>query len=138
MISSWYLLLSAWSIAMLSTAGALFIGEVMMMTPCTLCWYQRIAMFPIALILGMASCNDNRQGAIYALPLAVLGAAMASYHTLLIAGWIPKSWVPCSAGASCTDQKLEILNSVQIPWLSLVAFLLITFLLCAYLKRTSK
>jgi disulfide bond formation protein DsbB len=55
MKSVWPLLLAAWLLATLSTAGAIFIGEVMMMTPCTLCWYQRIAMFPLAVILGMAT-----------------------------------------------------------------------------------
>ena len=44
----------AWLIALTATVGALFIGEVMGRTPCVLCWYQRIAMFPLALILGLA------------------------------------------------------------------------------------
>lgn len=66
MKSIWLLLLTAWLLAMLSTAGALFIGEVMLMTPCTLCWYQRfIAMFPLAVVLGIASYSNDRQGAVY-------------------------------------------------------------------------
>lgn len=138
MISSWSVLVSAWFVATTSTAGAVFIGEVMMMTPCTLCWYQRIAMFPMVFILGMASCNNNRDGALYALPFSVTGAAIAGYHALLVGGWIPKAWIPCGAGVSCANQKLEILNGLQIPWLSLSAFLLITVLLCVYLKRTVK
>lgn len=138
MKSAWPLLLTAWLLAFLSTAGALFIGEVMLMTPCTLCWYQRIAMFPLALILGIASYWNDRQGAVYALPLAASGTLIAGYHTLLVAGWIPKTWVPCSAGISCANQKLEILNGVQIPWLSLAAFLFVTVLLSLYLKKTSK
>jgi disulfide bond formation protein DsbB len=138
MKSAWPLLLAAWFLATLATAGTLFIGEVMLMVPCTLCWYQRIAMFPLALILGMASYCNDRAGAVYALPLAVLGTLISGYHTLLVAGWIPKSWIPCGAGVSCANQKLEILNGVQIPWLSLAAFLLITVLLSFYLKKTSK
>lgn len=138
MKSTWPLLLTAWLLALLSTAGALFIGEVMLMTPCTLCWYQRIAMFPLALILGIASYSNDRRGAAYALPLAVSGTLMSGYHTLLVAGWIPKTWTPCGVGVSCANQKLEILNGVQIPWLSLAAFFLITVLLSLYLKKTSK
>lgn len=138
MKSAWSLLLTAWLLAFLSTAGALFIGEVMLMTPCTLCWYQRIAMFPLALILGIASYRNDRQGAVYALPLAASGTLIAGYHTLLVAGWIPKTWVPCGAGISCANQKLEILNGVQIPWLSLAAFFFVTVLLSLYLKKTSK
>ena len=138
MKKNWTLLLLAWLIATTATLGALFIGEVMLMTPCTLCWYQRIFMFPIAIILGIACFADDRQGAVYALVLALGGLAMAGYHTLLVAGLVPKSWVPCSAGVSCADQKLEILNGVQIPWLSLAAFMALAFLLLAYLRKSSR
>ena len=138
MKKDWSLLLLAWLIATTATLGALFIGEVMLMTPCTLCWYQRIFMFPIAIILGIACFADDRQGAVYALALALGGLAMAGYHTLLVAGLIPKSWVPCSAGVSCADQKLEILNGIQIPWLSLAAFMALAFLLLAYLRKSSR
>ena len=91
MKKDWSLLLLAWLIATTATLGALFIGEVMLMTPCTLCWYQRIFMFPIAIILGIACFTDDRQGAVYALVLALGGLAMAGYHTLLVAGLVPKS-----------------------------------------------
>lgn len=128
----------AWLVSVVATAGALFIGEVMGMTPCVLCWYQRIAMFPLAVILGMACYSNDRRGVVYALPLALSGMALAGYHTLLVAGLIPKAWIPCGAGVSCSDQKLEILNGVQIPWLSLAAFILIAGLLLAYRQRTPK
>lgn len=135
---AWNLLVLAWLVSVVATAGALFIGEVMGMTPCVLCWYQRIAMFPLALILGVASYSDDGRGVVYALPLSLGGVALAGYHTLLVAGVVPKAWIPCGAGASCSDQKLEILNGIQIPWLSLAAFVLITSLLLAYRRRTLK
>ena len=138
MRNPWFLLLLAWLVALCATAGALFIGEVMGMTPCVLCWYQRIFMFPLAIILGLACFAEDRRGAIYALSLALGGAAMALYHTLLVAGVIAKGWIPCDAGVSCADQKLEILSGIQIPWLSLGAFVLISILLLAYLRKTSK
>lgn len=138
MRSLWGLLLAAWVTSVFATLGALFIGEVMLMTPCTLCWYQRICMFPMAIILGMGCFNDDRRSAVYALPFAIAGSAIAAYHCLLVAGLIPTSWIPCSAGVSCANQKLEILNGIQIPWLSLVAFLAILALLTQYLKKTSK
>ena len=134
----WTLLLLAWLVATTATLGALFIGEVMGMTPCVLCLYQRIFMFPIAIVLGIACFTDDSRGAVYALALALGGLAMAGYHTLLVAGLIPKAWVPCSAGVSCADQKLEILNGVQIPWLSLAAFLALTILLVVYLRKSSR
>ncbi len=131
----WLCLLSAWLLAVVATASALFIGEVMLMLPCQLCWYQRICMFPLAIILGMACYSDDRRGAFYALPLALIGAGIALYHTLLLAEFIPKAWIPCSAGVSCADQKLQILNGTPIPWLSLAAFVAIAALLLLFLRK---
>lgn len=138
MKKAWTLLLLAWLLATTATLGALFIGEVMGMTPCVLCWYQRIFMFPIAIVLGIACFSDDRRGAVYALALALGGLVMAAYHTLLVAGLTPKGWVPCGAGASCAAQKLDILNGIQIPWLSLAAFMALTFLLVIYLRKSSR
>ena len=132
------LLLIAWLLAVSATGGALFIGEVMGMAPCVLCWYQRIAMFPLALLLGMAFYSDDRRGAVYALPLALAGAAVAGYHSLLVAGLVPKAWVPCGAGVSCADQKLDILYGIELPWLSLVAFIAIAVSLSLFLRKTDK
>lgn len=134
--SSWCWLLAAWMVALTSTLGALFIGEVMGMTPCVLCWYQRIFMFPLALILGMAVFADDRRGAVYGLPFAVGGMALAAYHSALVAGWVPQWWIPCGTGPTCSQQALVILGSIQIPWLSLAAFVAVTVSLSVYLRRT--
>lgn len=130
------LLWLAWLLALAATMAALFLGEVMGMTPCVLCWYQRIAMFPLVAVLGIACYAADRRGAVYALPFALAGAGLAAYHTLLVAGRVPKAWIPCGPGVSCADQKLEILNGIQIPWLSLAAFVAITSLLIVYLRKT--
>lgn len=132
----WAPLFAAWLIALLATAGALFLGEVMGMTPCVLCWYQRIAMFPLAVILGMAVFADDRRGALYAMPFAIVGLALAVYHSALVAGWVPQWWVPCGTGPSCSQQALVIFGDIQIPWLSLAAFFAIAAALTIYLKRT--
>ncbi len=75
-------------------------------------------MFPLAVILGIAAFGNDRRGAIYGLPLAVGGTTLAGYHTALVAGWVPKGWIPCGAGPSCSDQKLVILGDIQIQGLS--------------------
>lgn len=62
-------------------------------------------------------------------------AAIACYHSALIAGWVPKWWVPCGTGPSCSEQSLEILGGIQIPWLSLAAFIAIVILLFVYLRK---
>lgn len=133
---SWRLVLLAWAVSVVATASALFIGEVMGMTPCVLCWYQRIAMFPLVLILGIACYSEDRRGAVYALPLALVGVLLAGYHTLLVADLIPKAWTACSAGVPCAGQALEILGGLPIPWLSLAAFVLIAGLLIISLRKT--
>ncbi len=133
---AWSLLLMAWLVALAATAGALFIGEVMRMLPCQLCWYQRIFMFPLAIVLGIACHGDDRRGAVYALPLALGGLAIALYHTLLLAGLLPQTWTPCEAGIPCSGQRLEILGGLPIPWLSLLAFAAIVLLLTIFLRKT--
>ena len=134
--TGWAWLSAAWAVALIATSAALFIGEVMGMAPCQLCWYQRILMFPLAAILGMAAFGNDRRGAVYALPLALGGGAVAGYHTALVAGWVPQWWIPCGAGPSCSDQKLVIFGQVQLPWLALLAFCAIVALLLVYLRKT--
>ncbi|EGI78001.1 disulfide oxidoreductase [Hylemonella gracilis ATCC 19624] len=135
--SAWLLLFGAASAALIASASALFLGEVMGMTPCTLCWYQRIAMFPLALILGWACMTSDRSGAVYGLLLAVPGLLVAVHHSLLISGLVPQVWAPCGAGSSCLKQDLAWLGGIQLPWLSLLAFALIVALLSLHLKKTS-
>lgn len=136
MRTGWRLLLLAWLVALVATLGAVFIGEVMLMTPCQLCWYQRIFMFPLAVVLGIAAFTDDRRGAVYGSVLALSGGTIAGYHTVLTAGLVPKTWLPCGPGPSCAEQKLVILGSIQIPWLSVAAFLAISILLLTYLRKT--
>ena len=50
---SWLWVFLAWLVALTATLGALFLGEVMGVLPCVLCWYQRIAMFPLVIILAV-------------------------------------------------------------------------------------
>lgn len=125
----WMALFSAWLVALVSTLGALFLGEVMGRTPCVLCWYQRIAMFPLAIILGVGLLPLDLRSVRYALPLALGGWAVALYHCLLYWGVVPKGLVPCGQGASCTEGQLALVGLLSIPLLSLMAFSLIVVLL---------
>ena len=127
----------AWLVALVATLGALLLGEVLGRTPCTLCWYQRIAMFPLALVLGIACLVDDYRVGRYALPLALAGAAVALYHSLLYIGLIAAPIVPCSqSGPSCTDRASQAVAGVPLPMLSLGSFLVIAVLLAlAYRAR---
>ncbi len=136
--SHWTLVFLCWLIALVSTLGALFLGEVMGMAPCVLCWYQRIAMFPLVIILAVGLLPFDYRSVRYALPLAVTGWATALYHCLLYWGVVPKGLVPCGEGPSCTDVKLELIGFISIPLLSLTAFSLIVALLLIVKKRMPK
>ncbi|MEN3111869.1 disulfide bond formation protein B [Uliginosibacterium paludis] len=130
----WNLLFAAWLMASVATLGALFFSEVMQRTPCVLCWYQRIFMFPLVFVLGAGLLPFDPRSVRYALPLAVTGWGFALYHCLLYMGFIPKSLQPCTQGLSCADVKLELFSFVTIPLLSLLAFTLIIALLWAVRK----
>ncbi len=132
----WLLLFVAWLVALVSTLGALFIGEVMGQMPCLLCWYQRIAMFPLAVILMVATFRTDAAAWAYALPLVIAGWLIAAYHTLLYFGFIAKPITPCAQdGPSCSGEGMTLFGLVSIPALSLVAFSLIFILLLLVRKR---
>ena len=123
----------AFLIALAATLGALFIGEVLGQMPCTLCWYQRIAMFPLAPILGLSLWRADGIARTYALPLALAGLALAAWHSGLYAGLLPAPIVPCTEnGPSCTGEAQMILG-LPIPYLSAVAFAAI--LVCLLLPK---
>ena len=126
----WALLFGAWAIALVASLGAIFIGEVLGQEPCNLCWYQRIAMFPLVLILGLACLNNDLSIRRYALPLAIAGGAVALWHTLLYVGLISEGIVPCSVnGPSCTDANMTILGVIPLPMISLASFIVIALML---------
>ncbi|MGN6827115.1 disulfide bond formation protein B [Paucibacter sp. M5-1] len=125
----WPLLFAAWLLSLVATAGALFLGEVMGMTPCVLCWYQRIAMFPLVLVLGLGLLDSDSRCLRYAWPLAGAGWALAAYHCLVFFGWVAEGLAPCGKGGSCADAELQVAGMVPIPLLSLLAFTGILLLL---------
>jgi len=127
----WTLTFAAWLIATVSTLGALFLGEVMGYTPCVLCWYQRIAMFPLVFVLAAGLFPFDRRVVRYALPLSIAGLGLALFHMALIAGWIPENIKPCQQGVPCSDVQVVWLGFVTIPLLSAISFSLIAGLLLA-------
>jgi disulfide bond formation protein DsbB len=134
--SGWAFLFAAWAVAGIATLGALFFSEVMGIPPCVLCWYQRVFMFPLAIILPLGLFPFDPRVTRYALPLAALGGLVALAHVLLLAGVIPESLVPCTQGVPCKQVQLQWLGFVDIPLLSLVAFIVLFALLLAARSRS--
>lgn len=130
------LLFAAWIVALAATLGALFIGEIMGQAPCVLCWWQRVFMFPLAIMLGMAAFRSDPLAVPYALALTMAGALVAVYHNLIYFKLIDESMSPCTAGGpSCTSADMTILGSVPLPLLSLAAFAAVTALLTLITRR---
>ena len=133
----WNILFTCWLLVAAATLGSLFFSEVMELPPCSLCWAQRIFMFPLAIIFLVALFPFDAQVVRYALPLSTTGAAVALYHLLLQVGLIPESAAPCRQGVSCADAQVEILGFVSIPMLSLLVFATVTGLLMLLKRRLS-
>jgi disulfide bond formation protein DsbB len=130
----------AWGIALLSMLGSLFFGEVMKLPPCTLCWYQRVCLFPLPVILAVGIALRDGRLVAYALPLAVVGAAFGVYHNLLYFGVIPEALSPCVEGISCKTRQIEWLGFITIPLMALASFVSIIACLLAHrsLQRRSQ
>lgn len=119
---AWNLLFLAWLVAAVSTLGALFLGEVMGYTPCVLCWYQRICMFPLVLILAAGLFPFDRRVLRYALPLALAGLALALWHWGVASGLIPEAATPCGQGVPCSQELIVWFGFLTLPMLSVLAF----------------
>jgi disulfide bond formation protein DsbB len=128
-------LCASFVIALAATLGSLFASEVLGYPPCVLCWYQRIAMYPLTVVFFVALWSGDRRYARYSLPLCALGALLAGYHNLLYYGVIPETISPCREGVSCTTRQVELLGFVTIPLMSLVTFLGLGALGAAALRR---
>lgn len=74
---------NAWAVAFIATIGSLYLSEVMKYEPCTLCWYQRILMYPLVVLLGAAIIRKDYKIGIYSLIIAIVGACISIYHYLL-------------------------------------------------------
>lgn len=122
----------AWVIALVATAGSLFFSEVMGLPPCVLCWYQRIAMYPLVIIIGIGIATGDRRWKTYALPITLMGLVVSIYHNLLYYGIISESLAPCTQGISCTSRQIEWLGFITIPLMALTAFVSLTVCLLIY------
>ena len=135
--ADWAILFASWLLVATATLGSLFFSEVMELPPCSLCWVQRVFMFPLAIILLVGLLPFDPGVVRYALPLAAIGGLIALYHLLLQVGVIPESAAPCRQGISCSEAQLQVLGFLSIPMLSLLVFGSVTGLLWLLKRRQS-
>lgn len=106
----------AWLVATSATLGSLYFSEVAHFTPCRLCWYQRTAMYPLAVILFVAMLRRDRSVKWYAVPVAALGAVVSAYHYLI-------EWKPSFDSGSC-----DVTVPCTIPWFRELGFVTLAFM----------
>lgn len=128
-----YIGVIAWVQSIAAMLGSLYYSEIRHFTPCVLCWYQRILMYPLVLIIAVGILRKDRKLYQYVLPMSILGWFIALYHILLQKGIIPESIAPCTIAASCATKYTGYFGFITIPVMSLAAFTVIT--VCMFVLR---
>lgn len=126
-------ILIAWLAAIVSTLGSLFFSEVLKFIPCTFCWYQRILMYPLVILLGIAFYHQDDKITRYVLPFSILGILVSGYHYALQKIPALKAFEMCTSGVPCSGQYINWLGFVTIPLLAFIGFTTIT--LCMLFLR---
>jgi disulfide bond formation protein DsbB len=132
-----YLLLVQFAISLAAIFGSLFFSEIMKFPPCNMCWYQRIFIYPIALIILMGLYLGSKDTNKFVTPFVILGLIFSAYHNLVYYKII-QVIVPCTESSPCTVQQLNYLGFITIPLLSLCAFVALSILNIMTIKMESK
>lgn len=115
----------SWGIALFSMLMSLFFSEVLKLIPCSLCWYQRIFMYPLVFMIPVGILKNDKNIHMYTLVLSFIGLMISSYHTLIYHGIIQEALKLCNSELSCKTRQYELFGLVSIPMMSLFSFLII-------------
>ncbi|PIC63030.1 disulfide bond formation protein B [Sporosarcina sp. P13] len=131
-----FLLYIAWIVSLVAMLGSLYFSEIKGYIPCELCWYQRILMYPLTLILGIGTFQNDSSVKRFVLPLAIIGGSISFMHYLeqKIPGF--GGIKPCVSGVPCSAQYINWFGFITIPFLALVAFVLIA--ICMFFIKSKK
>ncbi len=121
-------MLLAFVVSLIATGGSLYMSEILNFIPCDLCWYQRIFMYPLTLLLGIAYLRNDRSIVSYLYPFAIIGAGFSLYHSI-IQKLPPKAGVSACGLVPCQSDYLNWFGWLTIPMLALTAFIIIMMLL---------
>lgn len=118
----------AFGTALTAMLGSLYFSEIAGFVPCTLCWYQRILMYPLTLITLVGLIKQDDYLPAYVLPFSGLGMAVSTYHYLIQLGFV-SHLATCSIGIPCNLRYLNYFGFVTIPFMALTAFIMITVIM---------
>lgn len=132
-----------WFIGWASIFGSLYFSEIRKFVPCELCWWQRLLIYPLAILATVAIVRkDYKNVAYYALPFGVIGMLMSAYHSLLQWGIIEHNLLDCSerAAVPCSNPEIMVFGFITIPFLAFVAFTVVTAVssISIYLSKSDK
>ena len=120
----------AFAPALAAMLGSLYYSEIAGYIPCTLCWYQRILMYPLVLIILVGIIKRDDYLPDYVLPLSILGILVSGYHYLIQLGVFSHP-AACEAGIPCDMRWVNYLGFISIPLMALTAFIMITIIMKA-------
>lgn len=133
------LYLFSWVVALIATAGSLYFSEVMGFTPCDLCWYQRLFMYPLIIVIGVAIIRKDWKSSYYILPFSIIGGSISIYHYTLQKSVYFSTAIGDGCGiVPCTTQYINWLGFITIPFLAFIAFVIITITHIMILKKGLK
>src|ERR1700722_11044409 len=121
-------------VSLLSALISLFFSEILKFTPCVLCWWARIFMYPMVFISAVSIMRKQKDLHYYILPLSIIGFFITFYQNLLVWHILPEAIAPCTAGVSCIDQPFVLLGFITIPLGAMLSFAIITVSMILYAK----
>jgi disulfide bond formation protein DsbB len=125
------LLFVAWAASVIAMFGSLYFSEIRQYEPCELCWYQRIVMYPFVIILGIANVKKDYSISLYSMVLSIIGACISLYHYSLQKISLLSDVAPSCGRIPCTGQYINWFGFITIPFLALIAFIII--FVCSFL-----
>ncbi|PFW23647.1 disulfide oxidoreductase [Bacillus thuringiensis] len=132
-----YTLYMAWIVSMITTLGSLFFSEILGFIPCELCWFQRIMMYPLCIILGIATFYNEKNIKKYILPISIIGGSISLYHYAIQKIPCVSEINPCVQGVPCNVDYINWLGFITIPFLALIAFCMITLFMLLTRSKTN-
>jgi len=132
------LLFLAFAAALIAMFGSLYFSEIRQYEPCELCWYQRIVMYPFVVLLGIATVKKDYGIAFYTMILSAVGGMISLYHYGLQKVAFLADTAPACGRVPCTGQYINWLGFISIPFLALMAFIIV--FVCSFLvwKQTKE
>ncbi|OKL35811.1 disulfide oxidoreductase [Domibacillus mangrovi] len=119
------LLFIAWATSFTAMLGSLYFSEIVGYEPCELCWYQRILIYPLVLLLGLAVVKKDIKAAMYSLLMSGIGGLISLYHYGIQKVTFLTDAAPACGRVPCTGMYINWLGFITIPFLALTAFTII-------------